>query len=64
MLNTDDADYDTVLLMTRLCAASWEPKVRLLGNVRAGDIVRAIDEVRAEVRRLRAALAEKEQQDV
>ncbi len=27
----------------RICAASWEPDVRLLGNVRAGDIVRAID---------------------
>lgn len=28
----------------RRCAASWEPRVRLIGNVQAGDIVAAIDE--------------------
>ena len=27
------------------CADGWEPDVRLLGNIRAGDIVRAVSEV-------------------
>lgn len=40
--NTDDADYSTVLLALGACAESWEPNVRLIGNVRAGDIVRAL----------------------
>lgn len=41
--NTDDAAPHDVLAMVRFCAASWEPGVRLLGNVRACDIVRACD---------------------
>lgn len=39
---TDGADMMTVLAEVARCASSWEPEVRLLGNVRAGDIVRAI----------------------
>ncbi|WP_199914869.1 hypothetical protein [Pseudovibrio sp. Alg231-02] len=42
---TDDADAATVLAMVRLCAAAWTPEARIVGNVRAGDIVRALDEV-------------------
>lgn len=41
--NTDDKHPADVLRMLRLCAASWEPGVRLLGNIRACDIVRACD---------------------
>ncbi len=43
--NTDDASTDVVLAAVLQCAASWEPNVRLLGNVRAGDIVRSLTEV-------------------
>jgi ubiquinone biosynthesis protein UbiJ len=41
--DTDDADPRTVLAVVRFCAASWVPEARIIGNVRAGDIVRAID---------------------
>lgn len=41
--STDDAPPAQVLAEVRRCAISWEPEVRLVGNVRAGDIVRAID---------------------
>ena len=41
--NTDDADPTLVLAAVRHCASSWEGEARLLGNVRAKDIVRAID---------------------
>lgn len=40
--NTDDADPDVVLAEVQHCASCWEGGVRLLGNVRAADIVRAI----------------------
>lgn len=43
--NTDDAEPHLVLAAVRHCAASWEGSARLLGNVRASDIVRAIDAV-------------------
>lgn len=43
--DTDDAPPRDVLAMVRLCAASWVPEARLLGNVRAGDIVRALDAI-------------------
>lgn len=39
----DDADPRVILRYLRACAGSWEPGVRLLGNLRAGDIVRAVD---------------------
>lgn len=41
-LNTDDAYYEDVLLAVGACADSWNPEVRLVGNVKAGDITRAI----------------------
>jgi hypothetical protein len=41
--NTDNASPEDVLRMVRFCAASWQPGARLLGNVRACDIVRACD---------------------
>lgn len=41
--DTDDADWQTVLKVMRECALAWEPSARLLGNVRARDITRAID---------------------
>lgn len=41
--DTDNADWRTVLKVVRGCAMAWEPSARLLGNVRAKDIVRAID---------------------
>jgi len=40
--NTDDAAPAIVLAAVRACAASWVPEARILGNVRAGDIVRAL----------------------
>lgn len=43
--NTDNAPPSLVLAALRQCAASWEGGVRLLGNIRAQDIVRAIDEL-------------------
>ncbi len=42
---TDDADAATVLAMVRLYAAARTADERIVGNVRAGDIVRALDEV-------------------
>lgn len=42
--NTDDAPAELVLAAVRQCAASWVPEARLVGNVRAGDIVRATTE--------------------
>ena len=44
-MNTDDAPSLNVLAAVRVCAASWEPDARIIGNVRAGDIVRSLDEV-------------------
>lgn len=41
--NTDGADPVVVLRVVRHCANLWEPEARLLGNVQAGDIVRAVD---------------------
>lgn len=43
--NTDDASADLVLAAVKQCAASWHPEARILGNVRAVDIVRAVTEV-------------------
>ena len=42
MSNTDDADTRTVLLAVLACAQAWEGDVRILGNVRASDAVRAL----------------------
>ena len=43
-MTTYNAPVLHVLAEVRRCAASWAPEVRLLGNVRAADIVRACDE--------------------
>jgi len=40
--NTDDAPVVDVLTAVAQCAAAWEPGARLLGNVRACDILRAV----------------------
>jgi hypothetical protein len=40
--NTDDADWKTVLKVVQGCALSWVPEARIIGNVRAGDIVRSV----------------------
>lgn len=53
---TDDMGAIDVLLATGACAASWEPSARILGNVRAGDIVRAVDRVERYEKELRADL--------
>lgn len=39
----DNAPPREVLAELRMCAAAWEGGVRVLGNVRAADIVRALD---------------------
>jgi hypothetical protein len=40
--DTDGAKPDFVLSAVLGCALRWEPDARIIGNVRAGDIVRAI----------------------
>ena len=45
-LAPDGAPAECVLASLRVCANGWDPQARLVGNVRAGDIVRALDEVR------------------
>jgi hypothetical protein len=41
--NTDDATVDHVLVEMRRCAQCWEGDARLMGNVRAKDMIRAIN---------------------
>lgn len=41
-INTDDAAPDVVLAEVLRCALGWVPEARIVGNVRAGDIVRAL----------------------
>jgi len=45
--DTDDAPPDVVLAAVARCAAAWVPEARIIGNVRAGDILRAVTEVAA-----------------
>jgi hypothetical protein len=40
-------DLDAMVAELRACAASWEPEVRLFGNVPAGEIVRICDALAA-----------------
>jgi hypothetical protein len=40
--NTDDADPQKVMLAILQCAYAWESNARLIGNIRAGDIARAV----------------------
>ncbi len=42
-MNTDGASPRKVMLQLAICADAWEPKVRLLGNIRAEDIKRMCD---------------------
>lgn len=60
---TDDAPPWTVLTVLLFCAKSWTPEARVIGNIRAGDVVRALraiytDAVRSaeEITALREAL--------
>lgn len=41
---TDDADAYTVLTAVADCARRWEPEARIIGNVRAFDILKACNE--------------------
>lgn len=41
--NTDGAELHVVAEELKRCAKSWNPKARLLGNVRSEDIVRLCD---------------------
>jgi hypothetical protein len=42
MTNTDDAAPAVVLTQLLICAESWVPEARIIGNIRAGDISRAV----------------------
>jgi hypothetical protein len=44
MATTDDAEASVVLAAVRHCAKGWVPEARIIGNVRAGDIVRSLEE--------------------
>lgn len=37
---TDDASIATIAVELKMCTNTWDPKVRLLGNIRAEDIGR------------------------
>jgi hypothetical protein len=52
-VDTDGASFDVVLAEVYRCAATWEGKARLLGNVRAEDICRAIAKARERETELR-----------
>jgi len=47
-MDTDEADPWTVLAAVRACVISWQPEARIIGNVRAGDIARAIQTIAEE----------------
>lgn len=44
VIGTDDAAPDVVIREIIRCASSWVPEARLLGNVRACDIRRALEQ--------------------
>ena len=44
-VSTDNAPAIDVLRAVRACALAWEPDARILGNVRAIDIARAVAEI-------------------
>lgn len=44
-MSGERGDVLTVVAELRECAASWEPDVRVMGNVRAADVVRVCDAV-------------------
>lgn len=39
---TDDADFETVLKEVLICCNAWVPDARIIGNIRAVDIARAV----------------------
>jgi hypothetical protein len=45
LIDTDNADARIILEALKVCAEGWEPEARILGNVRACDIVHAITEI-------------------
>jgi hypothetical protein len=42
MTNTDSASAIVVLNQLLICAENWVPDARIIGNIRAGDISRAV----------------------
>ena len=42
-MNTDGASPRKVLLQLLICAEAWFPEERIIGNIRAGDIKRAVE---------------------
>jgi hypothetical protein len=55
-MDTDDAPWFIVLREVQQCALAWEGAARLLGNVRACDIARAIQEVNVRITELEKEL--------
>jgi hypothetical protein len=51
---TDNGEAFVVLAAVRNCAKHWVPEARIIGNVRAGDIVRAIEEADDRIEQLEA----------
>lgn len=54
-MSEPDTDVAAVAAELRACALSWEPGVRLLGNVRAADVLRVLDRL-AEAERDRGVM--------
>jgi hypothetical protein len=48
-METDNRSPETVLSALRYCASLWVPEARIVGNIRAGDIIRSIDAVWSEI---------------
>lgn len=48
MTNTDNAAPGVVLAQLLVCAESWVPEARIIGDIRAGDISRAVRAVLAD----------------
>ena len=49
---------DATLSELMACFSAWEPKVRILGNVRAGDAVALLTAMRCEIELLQSKLRE------
>ena len=43
-MNTDDKDSRTVFLQLLACARAWDGEVRIIGNIRAMDIARVVED--------------------
>ncbi len=55
---TDDADAYTVLVAVADCARRWVPDARIIGNVRAVDILKACNEATSLLARSRSETTE------